>query len=60
MVVTELQPWHTNAEKRGIIGVPNNAIISEKQIAVYCYKIAKCVQAGFVFGRPPGDSYPPW
>jgi hypothetical protein len=30
MVVTELQPWHTNAEKRGIIGAPNNAIISEK------------------------------
>jgi len=31
MAVTELQPWHTNAEETGIIGAPNNAIIHEKQ-----------------------------
>jgi hypothetical protein len=37
MAVTELQPWHTNVEERGIIGTPNNAIISERQIDVYCY-----------------------
>jgi flagellar basal body rod protein FlgC len=30
MAVTELQPWHTNAEETGIIEAPNIAIISEK------------------------------
>jgi hypothetical protein len=47
MAVTELQPWHTNAEETGIIEAPNNAIISEKQIKTYCYKIAGCMQAWF-------------
>jgi hypothetical protein len=45
--VTELQPWHTNAEETRIIEVPHLINFSENKTKIYHYKIAGWLQAWF-------------